>query len=217
MPRFQQVAVQKITKHYRIVTDLPNNWYIVANRDIAEGELVIPSGETFHDVLDAEFLEIVLRETGETRRVAKSVVAVPDSGCDQAILEIPWCLMNHSCAPNTIERWSQEAPYNLRLAKTEASKDIRAGEELTCDYALEQYEYAADQSCWCGAPEHCRGVITGFRGLDETTKARLIHKASPYVRDRYLGDRERERQARLAEHLNRPNRSDSQQNLIVEV
>jgi SET domain-containing protein len=59
--------------------------------------------------------------------------------------------VNHSCKPNC----------GLRGEITfVAMRDVRKGEELTCDYAMiddDDYEFA----CHCGS-EHCRKKITGF-------------------------------------------------------
>ncbi len=59
--------------------------------------------------------------------------------------------LNHSCEPNLgVE--GQIAFVALR--------DIEAGEELTCDYAMTDDE-PYEMDCNCGAP-NCRRVITGY-------------------------------------------------------
>ena len=59
--------------------------------------------------------------------------------------------LNHSCDPNLgVE--GQIAFVALR--------DIDAGEELTCDYAMTDDE-PYEMDCNCGAPD-CRRMITGF-------------------------------------------------------
>jgi len=189
----RRVFIQKETSDYRIVTDDPDNWYIVANRPIAKGELIISAGESFHiDVRGVEAVTLTLRETGETRQVSTSISAVPsNTECAQSVLEFPWCFMNHSCEPNTNDRWDQRAPFDLSLAETEAITDIAIGDELTFDYALEHYEYTAKKKCWCSSKK-CRGIITGFKDLDETQKVRLLCNASPYVQERYRKNMKKE-------------------------
>jgi hypothetical protein len=59
-----------------------------------------------------------------------------------------WAPQNHSCDPNT-------AYSGLNLV---ALRDIRAGEELTVDYAGFGNADAAPFICSCGA-ENCRGTI----------------------------------------------------------
>jgi len=180
------IVTAKETSHYRIVTDDPNNWYLVANRPIAQGEFVAPAGTTFHvDVSGVEFVDVILEETQERRQVYVAVSAVPsEASCAQSVLEIPWCFMNHSCMPNTHDRWSTEAPTDLKFAETEATRDIVEGEELTYDYVLEQYNYGAQFECQCGI-ESCRGTIGGFNRLSRKEQEQMLLRASPYVQERY--------------------------------
>ena len=58
--------------------------------------------------------------------------------------------INHSCDPNTFFRCTPER------AEVYALRDIRAGEELTCDYGESQHE--GTLRCRCGAP-NCRGYL----------------------------------------------------------
>jgi SET domain-containing protein len=58
--------------------------------------------------------------------------------------------INHSCDPNTFFRCTPER------AEVYALRNIRAGEELTCDYGESQHE--GKLRCRCGA-EKCRGWI----------------------------------------------------------
>jgi SET domain-containing protein len=58
--------------------------------------------------------------------------------------------INHSCDPNTFFRCTPER------AEVYARRDIRAGEELTCDYGESQHN--GTLACRCGA-KNCRGWI----------------------------------------------------------
>ena len=58
--------------------------------------------------------------------------------------------INHSCDPNTFFRCTPER------AEVYALRDIRKGEELTCDYGESQHE--GKLPCRCGA-RNCRGFI----------------------------------------------------------
>lgn len=58
---------------------------------------------------------------------------------------------NHSCDPNM---WHTDA------STLAARRDIRAGEELTVDYATQTTAADFQMPCRCGAPA-CRQVITG--------------------------------------------------------
>ena len=185
----QTIVITKETDDYRIVTDDPKNWHLVANRPIAKEEFVTPEGTTFHiDVSKTEFVEVILKETQEKRLVYTALSAVPsDPGCVQLALEIPWCFMNHSCEPNTHDRWSMGAPTKLKYAETEATRDIVQGEELAYDYALEQYSYTAPFACECGV-DSCRGTVNGFKGLSHEMQKQLLLHASPYVQEKFRHD-----------------------------
>ena len=180
------IVIAKKTSHYRIVTDNPDDWHIVANRPIAQGELVLPAGTSFHvDVCGVDFVDVVLEETQEHKKVYSAISAVPsDASCAQKALEIPWCFMNHSCEPNTHDRWNTKAPAGLEFAETEATRDIAEGEELTFDYDLEHHVYGSPFECRCGA-ESCRGMIRGFNGKSREQQERLLDLASPFVQEKY--------------------------------
>jgi D-alanine-D-alanine ligase-like ATP-grasp enzyme len=65
-----------------------------------------------------------------------------------------WAPQNHSCDPNTVF-------VGLNLV---AQRDIRAGEELTVDYATFYDQHMTPFDCSCGSP-CCRGLIVGGKGL----------------------------------------------------
>jgi D-alanine-D-alanine ligase len=65
-----------------------------------------------------------------------------------------WAPQNHSCDPNT-----SFAGLNLV-----ALRDIRAGEELTVDYATFYDSHMTPFDCTCGSPS-CRRRIVGGKGL----------------------------------------------------
>jgi len=94
------------------------------------------------------------------------------------------CFTNHSCEANTQDQWGSEVPAELKNVETAAARAIAEGEELTYDYALEQYEYGPRVECLCGAGT-CRGSISGFSGLSREQQARLFSRASPYVQEKY--------------------------------
>ncbi len=58
--------------------------------------------------------------------------------------------LNHSCAPNTFMRLAYQRVEFYAL------RDIRRGEELTCDYG--ETHHAGTLKCQCGAP-NCRGWL----------------------------------------------------------
>jgi len=183
------IVIAKETDDYRIVTEDPDNWFVVANRPISEGELVVPTGTVdYVDVCGVECVEIVLKETQEQKHVYTSVSAVPcDSSCAQISLEIPWCLINHSCEPNIRDLWNTANPTDIRQGETQASRGIAEGEELTYDYALEQYNYRSPFECSCGT-ESCRGTISGFKALSCEKQQQMLSLATPFVQAKFRRD-----------------------------
>jgi D-alanine-D-alanine ligase len=75
-----------------------------------------------------------------------------------------WAPQNHSCDPNT-------AFDGLDVL---AIKTVRAGEELTLDYATFLNENMEPFECSCGAAG-CRGLILGSEGNSLTAREKL-HK-----------------------------------------
>ena len=91
----------------------------------------------------------------EARRRAKgrAVVAIVElerHAIDAKGMRRGFRYINHSCEPNTYFRCTPER------AEVYALRDIRAGEELTCDYGESQHE--GTLKCRCGA-KGCRGYI----------------------------------------------------------
>lgn len=72
--------------------------------------------------------------------------------------------LNHSCNPNSIIKIinnGAKTPYIKVLAR----RNIKAGEELTFDYASLEYDITADKTK-CGCKEkNCRKIMHGFKDL----------------------------------------------------
>lgn len=182
-----KVIIAKETSDYCIVTDDPDNWHIVANRPMTSGDRVLSLGSSLHlHVGGAEGIDVLLEDTGDRKHAYTFTHAVPgDASCVPNRLEFPWCFMNHSCTPNTHDRWDSEDPADSTLAPSlRAARDIAPGEELTYDYVLEQFDYRSPFLCQCGA-QSCRGTISGFSGLSIQEQERLLMQSTPYVRDRF--------------------------------
>ena len=181
LEQIRTIVTAKETQLYRIVTDDPDNWHLVANQSLERNDLLtVPGFSSLVDVHDVEFIDIILEETQERKRVYTTVYAVPSNvSCVPDTLEIPWCFMNHSCEPNTHEQWDTENPAEFR-----STKNITEGEELTYDYNKEQYDYRSPFECQCGN-ESCRGMIYGFNGLNSEQQEYLLLKASPFVQEKY--------------------------------
>lgn len=74
--------------------------------------------------------------------------------------------LNHSCQPNAGVRSNQLGHYDIV-----ALRDIQAGEEITADYAMFEYETGpmSRVGCLCGAAA-CRRKITGYKDLPAAQK-----------------------------------------------
>lgn len=96
--------------------------------------------------------------------------------------------MNHSCDPNTIcpdlGRESDRMLYNAI-----AVKDIKEGDEITCDYALFDYECDGHEIPVCGCrAANCRGSMRGFKNLDIDEKIRLLPRCDKEIVDMFFQD-----------------------------
>lgn len=82
---------------------------------------------------------------------------------------LEWAPQNHSC----------DANCHYDGLNVVALRNVRAGEELTLDYAQFCNELSAGFDCHCGAP-NCRGFVTGTigAGVEAREKARRVKKAS---------------------------------------
>jgi SET domain-containing protein len=91
----------------------------------------------------------------EARRRAKgraivAIVELERHALDAKGMRRGFRYINHSCDPNTFFRCTPER------AEVYALRNIRAGEELTCDYGESQHD--GTLKCRCGA-KGCRGYI----------------------------------------------------------
>lgn len=84
--------------------------------------------------------------------------------------------LNHSCDSNCGIRVNDTGTHLLV-----AIKDIAEGEEITLDYAMENYtiEHFPPQ-CMCGS-SNCRGKITGWKDLTKEKKEEYRSCAAPIL------------------------------------
>ena len=118
---------------------------IVALEDLAAGEVV--AVKCGHIRTTAELHELPEPLPNSAVQITDDLHVVADSMSEY---EPVMLFLNHSCAPNV------GFGGNVVLV---AMRDIRAGEELTTDYALFD-DYEGQLSCGCGAAG-CRRVIDG--------------------------------------------------------
>lgn len=72
----------------------------------------------------------------------------------------PARFINHSCTPNCEAQWDDEARIWIV-----ATRDIKAGEELTFNYGYDLEDYL-DHPCRCGA-ENCQGYIVAAEFFEQ--------------------------------------------------
>eukprot|EP00808_Paulinella_micropora_P005361 g76174.t1 len=93
--------------------------------------------------------------------------------------------MNHSCDPCTYSVNIYDSD-EFGSYETVATRDIKAGDEITCDYDLFEWD-AKDKGidpCSCGA-EQCRGRAIGFYFLPPETQEKLLPYAMPEIARTY--------------------------------
>ena len=118
---------------------------VIAIDDIARDEIVaIKAG---HIVTRAEIAEVTAAAGDLALQIEDNFYLAPRNLADVDDMSV---FINHSCDPNVGFRG--QVVYV-------AMRDIRAGEELCHDYAMERSDdYALD--CHCGSPL-CRGKVSG--------------------------------------------------------
>jgi uncharacterized protein len=150
---------------------------VFAERPFREGEVVLEMDDS-EPVLDRGQL------TPE-QEIFIDVFVAADGTPHTTWMKSPEKFINHACEPNTYVRTDMRSG----VRRTWALTDIRIGDELTWDYALNIWEeWVGPVPCHCGA-ENCRSVIRGNfftlpRGfqrrylplLDEPFKRRFSHK-----------------------------------------
>ncbi len=86
--------------------------------------------------------------------------------------------LNHSCDPNVF--------LDFSCLCVRALKDIRAGEEVTINYAATEYEMHDSFPCDCGSPA-CLRIIRGFKFLTREQQLKLQPYLAPYLLSRLNG------------------------------
>ena len=142
---------------------------LFATDDIAKGEIVTVKGG---HIIDRKTLreEVAPRLGPVEIQIDKDLFIAPVTDEER---ELSMLYSNHSCNPNLGVRG--EITFVAR-------RDIRAGEELTHDWAMtDDDDYLAD--CKCGAPD-CRKILTG----KDWQRADLQKRYAGYF-SAYLGEK----------------------------
>lgn len=123
---------------------------LVIPNEYAEFKLIInPTGQTF--MLNTETHSVEFSETHRWLYLFDS-------------------FMNHCCDPTTISRQTEVQRANNEY-ETVALMDIEAGDQITCDYNLFEYDCHGKEidQCLCGSAK-CIGRIAGFKYLTDLQK-----------------------------------------------
>ena len=85
-------------------------------------------------------------------------------------------LVNHSCNPNCGIKLNETGAHDYV-----AMQDIKPGEEITFDYAMQNYDVGHFPSkCLCGTQD-CRGKISGWKDLPIDRKKQYKGFFAPYL------------------------------------
>lgn len=143
---------ERARKVYEMRGDSISGYGIYAIRNIRKGELIFKGEERPQRLVTLEYVNRYWNDSQieDFRRYAypagkETYLLWSDNPKD-------WAPQNHSCTANT---------YYMGL-NVLASRNIKAGEELTLDYALLLDETAAPFECNCHS-DQCRGLVKGLR------------------------------------------------------
>lgn len=139
----------------------------IASADIRQGEILVVFGG--HVMTMAEFYNLPPKIQEFPYQISEDpdLVLGPANADELHNGEF----FNHSCDPNTGFK------SEIRLV---AMRDIRAGEELTFDYAMCTTNDFGNMECYCGA-RNCRGYIKGDDWKISELQQRYRGYFQPYI------------------------------------
>ncbi len=112
---------------------------------------------------------------------------IDENDYDRAILQIeenlfleaeggPDDYINHSCSPNLA--FTENGKHFVAI------RDIKAGDELTFDYATCEDDPDWQWPCLC-ASDQCRGILSGFPSLTLLQQQKIYPYCRPYLKRKY--------------------------------
>lgn len=149
---------------------------IIATKDISKDDLIFKFEEQEHHLVSRSH---VMNTWGEEKKKWFRQYAWPISDEIYVIWDPKpeaWIPINHSCAPNA---W-------LTGLNVTARRSIRAGEEITLDYATFCNEIMEPFPCHCGA-NACRKVIKGTDYRSGFVREKYGEHVSAYIRKKTGG------------------------------
>lgn len=158
---------QRKQKKYELRGNSSSGYGIYAKKDINAGELVFAGEERAQRLVTRSYVEQNWKAAQQRmfRRYAYPVSNEVFLLWDEDPSE--WAPQNHSCSANTI-------CHGLDVI---ALRKIKAGEELTLDYANFLDEHAESFDCRCGS-SNCRGVIEGTAHNSITAREQMARSGN---------------------------------------
>lgn len=143
---------------------------VVALNPIPAGTLVVMYGGTV--ITASQFEELSNEMQNFPFQVSDDLFLGPRDETDLGVGE----RINHSCDPNV--------GFAGAIALV-ALRDIRAGEEITLDYAtcVASHDDAFVMQCACGAPS-CRKIVTGHDWKLQGVQDRLLDHYQPFLQEK---------------------------------
>jgi hypothetical protein len=164
--------------------DTPYGLGLFATRDFAAGEVIYRCGWFTVEDAPHDFVTQVQGPSGMREVTITNLHSVRFDA--HRIFDVPGCFMNHDCRGNSLPRYVVDDPHAYEEVATRA---IAAGEQITCNYLLFDWECDGHVfTCDCGAPG-CYGEIRGFAHLDESQQRALAPDVTDEVRLRWLSTR----------------------------
>jgi uncharacterized protein len=129
-------------------------------------------GDVLLEIDDSDILSDRSKQVLTPEQEIQMDVFIDKNGRERIIfMKSPERFINHSCDPNVFTRTHMKSG----IRRVCALKDIRKGEELTWDYALNSWEeWEIPVKCNCGS-SNCRKIIRGnFFSLPRAIQLKYI-------------------------------------------
>jgi hypothetical protein len=169
---------------------------LVATKPFSKGSIVYQAScdlvagvESFTlEIIDGNSKETIATYELDTVNSVKEATADDDEEAEVRQLYGFDGFMNHSCEANIVCPATKKTQTHLYYDAI-ALRDINVGDELTCDYAVFDYECDGHEIAVCGCKsEQCRGSMHGFKNLTFEEKVNIIPYCDREVMIQYSKD-----------------------------
>ena len=160
----------------------PHGLGLFATRHFTQGDEVLRADE-FHIPDDGRIYRARIQVGGTVEELEVTPMHSVRYEGFRAI-DLPGCLMNHSCDPSTLSSDVTEGDMTVGYVQR-ATRNLIPGDEITCDYVLFDWDGDGHRfMCQCGASS-CYGYVGGFVSLPPEIQDRLADQAYSDVRRRW--------------------------------